>query len=58
MSESKKHSLEIRLQNYKEMHKGTAANKKCSAEFAAARTLTQARKVLWGYKKKNKRSSK
>jgi hypothetical protein len=55
MSEqNKKHSLELRLQNYKKMHDGTAANKKVSAEFAAARTLTQARKVLWGTKGRKK----
>lgn len=52
MADNKKHSLELRLQNYKEMHKGTAANKKVSAEFSAAKTLTQARKILWGVKKK------
>jgi hypothetical protein len=52
MSDNKKHSLELRLQSYKEMHRGTAANKKVSAEFANAKTLTAARKVLWGVKKK------
>lgn len=57
MSDNKKLSLEQRLANYKDMHKGTAANKKCSVEFAATRTLTQARKVLWGVKKKNKKKS-
>lgn len=52
MSDNKKHSLELRLENYKQMHKGTAANKKVSTEFAAAKTLTAARKILFGIKKK------
>lgn len=53
MSEvEKKHSLEKRLASYKAMHSGTAKNKKCFDDFMSTKTLTQARKVLWGTKKK------
>jgi hypothetical protein len=47
-------SLSSRLRNYKQLHAETAAEKKVSAQFAAARTLTEAKKVLWGEKKKQK----
>ena len=50
-------SLDVRRTNYKAMHKGTAQNKGVLMEFLAAETLTEMRKVLWGYKKKNKRKS-
>lgn len=43
------------LQNYKQMHSSTASDKGCSKEFQACKTLTAARKVLWGFKKKNTR---
>ena len=36
------------LPNYKEMHKQTAEKKGCAAAFSKARTLTQAKKILWG----------
>lgn len=39
------------LENYKSMHKQTAINKGVEVEFQACKTLTQARKVLWGMKK-------
>lgn len=57
-TESTKHSLEQRLSNYKSMHQGTAKSKNCLHEFMNARTLTEARKVLWGFKKKNTRAKK
>ena len=41
------------LENYKEMHKQTAKDKKCYERFMACRTLTEARKVLFGVKVKN-----
>lgn len=44
-------SLEIRLSNYKQMHAGTAEAMGVSIEFKLARTLTAARKILWGVKK-------
>lgn len=47
-------SLAVRLRNYKQLHAEEAAKKKVSAQFAAARTLTEAKKVLWGEKKKAK----
>lgn len=40
------------LSNYKEMHKDTARDKGVEKELSAARTLTQARRVLFGEKKK------
>jgi hypothetical protein len=43
------------LDNYKAMHAKTAADKGLTNELKAAKTLTQARKILWGYKKKNTR---
>jgi len=57
-AESSKHSLEQRLSNYKTMHQGTARNKNCFHEFMNTKTLTEARKVLWGFKKKNTRAKK
>ena len=39
------------LENYKSMHTKTAENKGCKEEFLACKTLTQARKVLFGMKK-------
>lgn len=47
-------SLIERLRNYKQLHADRAAEKKVSAQFAAARTLTEAKKILWGEKKKSK----
>lgn len=43
------------LNNYKAMHAGLAKSKGVSTEFQNAKTLTQARKILWGYKKSNTR---
>lgn len=43
------------LPNYKAMHRVTAEKKGLSREFENARTLTEAKKILWGYKKKNQR---
>jgi len=54
--DAERKSLQRRLTNYKQQHAGTAVQKKVSIEFAAARTLTQARKVLWGIKTKMKKS--
>lgn len=45
--EARKAQLPQRLANYKEMHKGTANSKGVIAEFMAAKTLTEARKILW-----------
>jgi hypothetical protein len=39
------------LTNYKAMHASTAEDKGVNVAFQAARTLTQARKILFGYKK-------
>lgn len=39
------------LTNYKDMHSSTAKEKNVSAEFQSAKTLTQAKKILFGYKK-------
>lgn len=47
-----KHSLARRLAGYKKMHEDTAQKKDCVKEFMSAETLTQARKILWGVKKK------
>ncbi len=47
----KQAQLPTRVQNYKEMHKGTAASKGKIAEFMAAKTLTELRKILWGSKR-------
>jgi hypothetical protein len=57
-AENNKHSLEQRLSNYKSMHQGTAKSKNCLQDFMSARTLTEARKILWGFKKKNTRAKK
>lgn len=37
------------------MHEPTAREKGCLKELMNAKTLTQARKILFGYKKKNTR---
>lgn len=42
-----------KLGNYKEMHEGTAKHRKCHKEFMSAKTLTQAKKILWGVKQKD-----
>lgn len=47
-----KASLEQRLANYKEMQKGNAEARGCTEQFMKAKTLTQARKILWGERKK------
>lgn len=47
-------SLQQRLRNYKQLHAEEASKKRVSAQFAAARTLTEAKKVLWGEKRKAK----
>lgn len=51
-------SLDIRRDNYKKMHYGTAEKKGVIREFLAARTLTEMRKILWGHKPKHKRGIK
>jgi len=43
------------LDNYKNMHAKLAKEKGVSVEFQACKTLTQARKVLFGFKKGNKK---
>jgi len=40
------------LENYKAMHMKNAQAKKVGVAFAGAVTLTKARKILWGEKKK------
>lgn len=40
------------LENYKEMHREMAKDKGFEKEFMAARTLTQAKKLAYGEKKK------
>ena len=50
--------LAIRLANYKKMHTKTAEQKGCAKEFLETKTLTQARKVLWGMKRKNIKGAK
>ena len=40
------------LENYKAQHSKTAQDKKVSDQFQAARSLTVARRVLWGVKSK------
>lgn len=40
------------LDNYKTMHSETAKNKGVYEEFMKCKTLTKARKILWGEKKK------
>jgi hypothetical protein len=42
------------LDNYKRSHAKIASSKNKSVELAAARTLTEARKVLYGEKRKSK----
>lgn len=39
------------LENYKQMHVKTAESKGCLDLFMKARTLTEARKILFGVKK-------
>lgn len=41
------------LQNYKEMHAAEANSKGVGAQLATAKTLTAAKKIVFGYKKKN-----
>lgn len=53
MKQSKKHSLEERLENYKKMHSETAKRRDKVEALGACRTLTQARKCLFGEKTKN-----
>lgn len=43
------------LENYKQMHTNTANDKGVYKEFIAAKTLTKAKKILFGFKKKNTR---
>ena len=57
-TKDEKHSLQQRLESYKKLQAGVAKNKKCYEEFMATRTLTQARKVLFGIKAKQKKSKK
>lgn len=40
------------LENYKKMHEGTAKQRGCETELKNARTLTAARRILFGEKKK------
>lgn len=47
------HWLGRSLKNYKEIHTPTARSKGCLERFLAAPTLTQARKILFGHKKRN-----
>lgn len=44
--------LAEKLQNYKEANKERAEQRDLLAAFMATTTLTQARKMLWGEKKK------
>lgn len=44
------------LPNYKKMHEKTASNKGIAKEFQEAKTLTEARKILFGEKKGSRRS--
>ncbi len=41
------------LSNYKIMHKATAEKKGVLNQLLAAKTLTEARKILFGYKRGN-----
>jgi len=43
------------LTNYKLMHRATAQKKGVVNELRDAQTLTEARKILFGHKKKNKK---
>lgn len=47
----KQDKLPERLASYKDMHKGTAASKGVIGLFMAAKTLTEAKKILWGGKR-------
>ena len=46
------------LENYKKMHNGTAKSKSVLEDFNSARTLTEARKILFGVKKKQTKAKK
>jgi hypothetical protein len=46
--------LRVALENYKKSHAKIAASKNKSVDLAAARTLTEARGILYGIKRKNK----
>lgn len=41
------------LENYKDIHAKAAADKGVGEELKNAKTLTKARKIVFGYKKKN-----
>jgi hypothetical protein len=41
------------LENYKALHAKTAEDKGVGAALKAAKTLTQARKIVFGYKRGN-----
>lgn len=43
------------LDNYKSMHARTAESRGVGEQLRSAKTLTQARKIVFGYKKKNTR---
>lgn len=43
------------LSNYKEVHAHIARDKGLEQELKAAKTLTQAKKILFGYKRGNKK---
>lgn len=43
------------LDNYKQQHRNTSESKGVQKEFMLAKTLTQAKKILFGYKRKNSR---
>jgi hypothetical protein len=42
------------LQNYKEMQEGVSKSKGVYDDLKKAKTLTEARKIVYGYKKGNK----
>lgn len=46
------------LENYKSIHQKTAKNKGVLGEFNAAKTLTRAKKILFGVSNANKRKKK
>jgi hypothetical protein len=41
------------LDNYKSMHAAEAATRGVGEKLKAAKTLTEARKIVFGYKKRN-----
>lgn len=51
-------SLQQRLLNYKKTQAGVAKSKGLEVELASARTLTQARKILYGVKKRASKGKK